>query len=74
MAVSTGLFFDALANQRRVQCRVVRLLQGAAQRRTQQLRILLPGLYLGRHFGVAGQPGFKHTAITLRQLVIDVGV
>ena len=29
--VPTGLFLDALANQRRVQCRVVRLLQGAAQ-------------------------------------------
>ena len=40
----------------------------------QQLRVVLPGVDLGRDVGVGRQIGFKRTAITFQQLVVDVGM
>ena len=72
--MAAGLVLEALANLRRVQVRVGRLLQGAAECGAQQLCVLLPGVDLGGNVGVGRQIGFEHTAIALQELVIDVGM
>ncbi len=68
------LSFEALANQRRVEVRVGRLLQGAAQCRAQLLGVLLPGTHLGSHLSVAGQKSLHQTSVGIAELLVDVGV
>lgn len=65
---------ETLANLRRIQLRIRRLLQRTAQRSAQLLGILLPGANLCGGVRMIGQPGVEDAPIGLAELMVDVRV
>ncbi|WP_423144595.1 hypothetical protein [Pseudomonas chlororaphis] len=72
--LAARLALEALADQRRVEVGVDRLLQGATEGRTQLLGVLLPGLDPGGELRVAAQVAFQQAPVALAELMVDVGV
>ena len=72
--MAARLAFEAPTNQRRVEVRVGRLLQRAAEGRAQLLGVLLPGADLCRHFHVTGQKSLHQASVVIIELVVHIRV